>query len=74
MGLIQNFDGVLPFWWVNADEMILLALLKKRYAFAHQRIKQNNARHIAWRLPGNIKRLEHSWQIIAVKALHVPAK
>ena len=40
---IQNRQGLLPFWWIDPDKVVLLASLQKGHSLAHQCVEQDDA-------------------------------
>src|SRR5690606_11704454 len=71
---IQNGDGLLPFGLIDPDEMIFLALLQERNAFAHQGIEQDHAGLVAPIRSSRIECRKHGSQVIAVHPLHMPSE
>src|SRR5215470_12459131 len=70
----KSLQRQLPLVLIDAHEMIALAGLQKRYALAHQRVRDNHARLRALMTLGGIERCHHSIEVIAVDALHEPAE
>jgi hypothetical protein len=74
MRFIQDGYGLPPFGGFHSYEMVFFASLEKGHAFSHQSIEQNDARLLGIALPGDVKSVNHRRQIIAIDALHMPAK
>ncbi len=64
----------MPLGRIDADEVVLLACFEKRHALAHQRVEQDHARLGIFERTCSIEGLQHSSDVIAIDALHMPAE
>ncbi|AHC85779.1 hypothetical protein X970_16245 [Pseudomonas monteilii SB3101] len=71
---VQRFQGEVPFVFIDANEVRLVAVFQERHAFAHAGIADDHARLRPGVGTGLVEGADQRIQVIAVHALNEPAK
>src|SRR5208282_934653 len=71
---IERSDRFIPLVRIDADEVVLLALLQESHALAHQRVADDRPRLGAVIYASGVESCDQCADVVAVDALGMPAK